>query len=352
VLACTPPACEDIGPEDVPPANRFDPAQMRSTLVTPRTDISHFKFPSIDAHSHPYAQSPEAVAEWVKAQDEFRITQTFILTGASGSEFSTLVKRYAGAHPQRFVMFAGFLQDGVERPDYGVRLRNRLRKDVAAGARGLGEITDKGLGLVRVGERAHFIDDPRFDPLWEEAGRLHLPVFVHIAEPAAFYEPPDERNELRRSANWSLHDKGTPGFEAMLSKFERVMERHRDTRFVAVHAFNLANDLGRVDALLQKHPNVQVDFSARMWELARQPYSARRFFVKNAGRILFGTDNDPKRAMYIAHARQLETEDEWFWPADAEWWRGYGMNLPQDVLQKVYRDNAARLLAQGPREDK
>jgi predicted TIM-barrel fold metal-dependent hydrolase len=242
-------------------------------------------------------------------------------------------------------MLAGFEREGVEDPDYGERVRRQLRADVAAGAAGLGELTDKGLGLVRAGERAYPIDDARFDPLWDEAGKLALPVFVHIAEPAAFYDPVDERNELRRSENWSLHGKGTPGFAALLEKFERVLSRHRRTRFVSVHAFNLANDLGAVGALLDRHPNVDVDFAARMWELARQPFTARRFFVKYEDRILFGTDNGPDREMYLAHARQLETEDEWFWPADAEWWRGYGMNLPPDVLRKVYSGNAGRLLA-------
>jgi len=134
------------------------------------------------------------------------------------------------------------------------------------------------------------------------------------------------------------------GFAAMLEKFERVLDRHPRTRFVSVHAFNLANDLGAVGALLDRHPNVQVDFAARMWELARQPFTARRFFLKYQDRILFGTDDDPEAGMYLAHARQLETEDEWFWPPDAEWWRGYGMGLPDDVLRKVYRANAERLL--------
>ena len=170
-------------------------------------------------------------------------------------------------------------------------------------------------------------------------------MFVHIAEPSAFYDPADESNELRRSENWLLHGKGTPGFAAMLEKFERVLSRHPRTRFVSVHAFNLANDLGAVGALLDRHPNVQVDFAARMWELARQPFTARKFFVKYQDRILFGTDMGPERGMYLAHARQLETEDEWFWPADAEWWRGYGMKLSPGVLGKVYRANAERLLA-------
>ncbi|MEP7242435.1 MAG: amidohydrolase family protein [Gammaproteobacteria bacterium] len=339
----------DVGPEDVPPDTRFDPARMTSTLVVPRTQLTGFRLPVIDAHSHVYATTPQAVAEWAKLQDEVHVAETFVFTGLTGDEFRAATAQYAGTYPGRFVMFAGFLQEGIEAPDYGERLRARLRGDVQAGARGLGELTDKGLGLgagvVRPREHPYYIDDERFDPLWDEAGKLHVPVFVHIAEPAAFYAPPDDSNELRRSANWSLHDKGTPGFDAMIARFERVLDRHPGTTFVAVHSFNLANDLGRVSVLLEKHPNVQIDFAARMWELARQPYSARRFFLKNANRILFGTDNDPTRAMYLAHARQMETEDEWFWPADAEWWRGYGMNLPPAVLRKVYRQNALRLLA-------
>jgi len=333
------------GPEDVPADNRFDPGLMTSTLVVPRKKVERFRMPVIDAHSHDYAEAPEAVAEWVKLLDQVNVRSSFVLTGETGAPFRDLVKKYAATHPGRFRMFAGFEKTDPAARDYGERLRRSLREDVAAGAAGLGELTDKGLGFVRVGNTAYYIDDIRFEPLWDEAGKLGLPVFVHIAEPAAFYEPPDEKNDLRRSANWSLYGKGTPGFEAMLAKFENVLRRHPATTFVAVHSFNLANDLARVEALLDKHPNVQIDFAARMWELARQPFSARRFFLKHADRILFGTDNDPTLPMYLAHVRQMETEDEWFWPADAEWWRGYGMALPDSVLEKVYARNAEKLLA-------
>jgi predicted TIM-barrel fold metal-dependent hydrolase len=297
-----------------------------------------------DAHSHAYLETRAAVADWVALMDRVGVQRTFILSGASGLKLREVSGRYAGAYADRFVMFAGFDEENVEAADYGARLRRRLREDVAAGAAGLGELTDKGMGLVRVGDRPYFIDDPRFDALWDEAGALGVPVFIHIAEPAAFYEPADEHNDLRRSANWSLYGKGTPGYAEMIAKFERVLERHPRTRFVSVHAFNLANDLGALGRLLDRHPNVDVDFAARMWELGRQPFSARRFFSKYADRILFGTDNGPDAPMYLAHVRQLETEDEWFWPADAEWWRGYGMGLPDAVLKKVYAANAERLL--------
>jgi predicted TIM-barrel fold metal-dependent hydrolase len=335
------------GPQDQPTDDRFDPGRLKSTLVVPETRVERFRLRVIDAHSHAYAKTPEAVAEWVALMDRVGVKTSFVLSGLSGSSLREVTARYAGAYPGRFVMFAGFDKEGVEAADYGERLRRRLREDVAAGAAGLGELTDKGLGFVRVGDRPYFIDDNRFDPLWDEAGALGVPVFVHIAEPAAFYEPADERNDLRRSANWSLHGKGTPGYAEMVAKFERVLTRHPRTRFVSVHAFNLANDLGALGRLLDRHPNVDVDFAARMWELARQPFSARRFFSKYADRILFGTDNGPDAPMYLAHVRQLETEDEWFWPADAEWWRGYGMGLPDDVLKKVYAGNAERLLRRG-----
>lgn len=338
----------ETGPQDVPVDNRFDPGRMTSTLVVPRTHIERFRIPAIDVHSHAYAEAPAAIAEWVELLERVNVRTTFILTGETGAPFRDLVKKYAVTYPGRFVMFAGFDRTGVDKADYGERLRQGLRMDVAAGAAGLGELSDKGLGLVRVGERPYFIDDTRFDPLWDEAGKLGVPVFVHIAEPAAFYEPPDERNDLRRSANWSLHGKGTPGFKSMLAKFEVVLSRHPRTQFVAVHAFNLANDLAAVGALLDRHPNVQIDFAARMWELARQPFTARRFVAARADRILFGTDNDPVLPMYLAHVRQMETEDEWFWPADAEWWRGYGMGLADSVLTKVYARNAEKLLRRHP----
>jgi uncharacterized protein len=330
------------GPSDSPKGDVIDPGRLTSTLVVRETKVKSFRFPVVDTHSHDYAKTPEAVAQWVSLMDQVKVEAAFVLTHATGAEFRDLVAKYATAHPGRFVMFAGFEKEGIEAPDYGERLRRRLREDVAAGAKGLGELHDKGLGLVRIKDTPYFVDDARFDPLWDEAGRLGLPVFLHIAEPAAFYEKPDEHNDLRRSANWSLYEKGTPGFAAMQQKFERVLDRHPRTHFIAVHAFNLANDLAAVGRLLDRHANVDVDFAARMWELARQPFTARRFFVKYQDRILLGTDMHPELPMYLAHARQLETDDEWFWPSDAEWWRGYGMNLPAGVLDKVYRKNAKR----------
>ena len=96
-----------------------------------------------------------------------------------------------------------------------------------------------------------------------------------------------------------------------------------------------------------------VDIAARLGELGRQPYTARAFFLRYADRILFGADLGPDPATYAVHYRFLETFDESFdygtdpVPAQGRW-QIHGIGLPDDVLRKVYRDNARRLFAMGP----
>jgi predicted TIM-barrel fold metal-dependent hydrolase len=107
-------------------------------------------------------------------------------------------------------------------------------------------------------------------------------------------------------------------------------------------------DLAAVAALLETYPNVQLDMSARVAELGRQPFTARRFFLRFADRILFGADLLPEEAMYRAHYRFFETEDEFFdYPSHASRqgrWQIYGLALPDEVLERIYRGNALALL--------
>jgi predicted TIM-barrel fold metal-dependent hydrolase len=83
--------------------------------------------------------------------------------------------------------------------------------------------------------------------------------------------------------------------------------------------------------------------------LGRQPYTARRFFLDHADRILFGTDMGPDPETYRIYYRFLETDDEYFnygtepVPGQGRWYI-YGLHLPDDVLEKVYHLNAERLI--------
>jgi predicted TIM-barrel fold metal-dependent hydrolase len=106
--------------------------------------------------------------------------------------------------------------------------------------------------------------------------------------------------------------------------------------------------LAEVARWLDTYPNMFVDIDARISELGRQPYTARRFFVKYQDRIMFGTDTSPSRAAYSMYYRFLETDDEYFDPAGGHhrqgFWMIYGVFLPKEVLEKVYLRNAERLL--------
>jgi predicted TIM-barrel fold metal-dependent hydrolase len=204
------------------------------------------------------------------------------------------------------------------------------------------------------------VDDERLDPFWAAAARLELPVVVHIADPVAFFDPLDARNErweeLHAHPDWHFWpprseagEAGYAGFDELLAAFDRVIGRHPGTTFIGAHVGCAAEDLGLVSSMLDRHPNDHVGMSARMAELGRQPYTARAFFLRYAERILFGTDLGYDPEMYRVHYRFLETMDESFDYSTDEVppqgrWQIHGLGLPDDVLRRVYRDNARRLI--------
>jgi predicted TIM-barrel fold metal-dependent hydrolase len=195
-----------------------------------------------------------------------------------------------------------------------------------------------------------WVDDERLDPLYEKASVLGVPIMFHTGDPDAFFLPVDRFNEryeeLAAHPDWSFYGSEFSKQE-LLEQRDRVFARHPQTQFVAAHMAERPEDLAYIGSLLDRFPNLMVDMSARVAELGRQPYSARRFFIKYAGRILFGTDLLPSVEMYRAYFRLLETADEYFeYPSHASRrsrWNVYDIYLPDDVLEKVYRTNALRL---------
>ena len=190
-------------------------------------------------------------------------------------------------------------------------------------------------------------------PLWEAAGELKVPVLVHVADPVAFFDLIDNTNErieeLGNHPDWHFPSPPFPRFIEILEDFANLIRRHQNTTFIGAHVGCYAENLGWVAKLLDECPNFYVDISARLGELGRQPYTARKFFIKYADRILFGTDADAELETYQLYARFLETDDEYFnyntslVPGQGRWYV-YGLYLPDDVLQKIYFHNANRLI--------
>ena len=148
--------------------------------------------------------------------------------------------------------------------------------------------------------------------------------------------------------DWLFFGEKFPKRQDLLDQLHRVIAKHPKTTFINTHFGNNAEDLASVADKLDKYPNMYVDIDARISELGRQPYTARKFFLKYQDRILFGTDTTPRREAFRIYYRFLETDDEYFDCSASHhrqgFWNIYGIFLPAEVLDKVYRKNAERVL--------
>ena len=326
-----------------------------STLVTPAHIVPQAKFPAIDFHGHPRGvfESAEALEALGRVLDTLNVRVMVAANSMSGDALADAVALVAASPTMknriRILTGIDFRDVG---PGWAERAVAQLRADIAAGAVGIGEV-GKGLGLSikkRDGTRLR-IDDPDLDPVWQEAGRLGIPVFIHTADPAEFFKDTiDYTNErwleLGLFPNRRYPPEQFPGFEQLMTERDNLFRRHPNTTFVAAHMGWHANDLERLGRLLDELPNVHTEMGAVLYEIGRQPRAARDFFIEYQDRILFGKDAfQPDEYPY--YWRVLETRDDYFdyYRDYHAFWKLYGIDLPDDVLRKVYFQNALRITA-------
>lgn len=330
-------------------------------VVLPTTPISQPKHTVIDAHNHLGEDfgggwCNRSAAELLDVLDQANVHGFVDLDGGWGEDIlHQRLDKFKAAAPERFRMFGGV--DWSQWPTHGNRFgewaAQRFRHQVARGAEGLKIWKPLGLRVCDQDDTLVAVDDERLDPLWAAVGELNLPVMIHVADPVAFFEPLDETNErweeLHAHPDWQFPSPPFPSFIAIMDQFAALVKRHPQTTFIGAHVGCYAENLAWVSALLDACPNFYVDIAARLAELGRQPYTARRFFINYADRILFGTDFPASMDWYQLHYRFLETDDEYFnydlleVPSQGRW-RIAGLHLPDEVLAKIYYQNAARLL--------
>ncbi len=340
------------------PLREFKP---RPQLVARQTTIQSPRYPVVDAHNHLDDQFGggwihRPIQELLDVLDQAHIIHFVDLDGGWGEDIlERHLEHFKAAAPERFQVFGGV--DWSKFPELGNRFGEwaaaRLEQQARRGAQGL-KIW-KGLGLNVRDQHGSLVavDDARLDPIWAKCAELKLPVVIHVADPVAFFDPIGPENErieeLGGHPDWHFPSPPYPGFLSIVSALAKLVCRHPQTTFIGAHVGCYAENLTWVGDLLDRAPNFYVDIAARIAELGRQPYSARRFFQRYADRILFGTDLPPSLDEYRIHYRFLETEDEYFPYSSAETpsqgrWMIYGLNLPDEVLKKVYSQNARRIL--------
>lgn len=321
----------------------------KSIYRVPQTHIEKARFPVIDVHSHPYADNPDQLKQWVENMKKAGIQKTIILSHAHGAKFDSIYAVYS-QYPDYFEVWCGFDYTGYDQPGFGPAAVAELERCYRAGARGVGELGDKGKGLYYCKPPAYgmHIDDPRMDPLLEKCAELGMPVNIHIAEPYWFYLPMDSTNDgLMNAYHWRLDNQpGIVGHKGMIQILERAVKRHPKTTFIACHFANCDYDLSILGDLFDRYPNLYADISARYAETAPIPRYVRNFYEKYQDRLLYGTDMGFDLDMYQITFRILESWDEHFYEIEqfGYHWALNGFGLDDKVLKKLYHDNAMKVL--------
>ncbi len=248
--------------------------------------------------------------------------------------------------------------------DHSLRLARATREAAALGAAGVKVWKNLGLWERDVDAHRLAIDDARLEPLWDAAAECGLPVCVHIGDPPAFFDPLDERNprigELRIHPEWWYGGGEFPELARLHEAFERLVSSHPATTFVGMHfgCFMGWPDLAR---MLRSHPNYHVDTAAAIADMGRGDVSeVRAICIEHSERIVFGTDlvragpfdmpGGPGDRWDLAeffarHWRFFETGDEQLahpLPNQGDW-SVTGLALPDEVLARLYHENARRL---------
>jgi predicted TIM-barrel fold metal-dependent hydrolase len=347
----------------------------KNYLIKNDTPVMKAAFPAIDAHNHLWGN--RQLDRVLETMEEVGVASYCDLTGNVRIEFAgggyrisegdlgDFMENCSKKYPGRFYCFtmAGFARP-ADKPlfddpgQFVDEFIETLHHHVQKGAKGLKVLKELGLHFRDGKGNLIACNDERLYPVWEEAARLDIPVLIHQADPAGFFEPVTPENEhyesLIKYPSWSFTDPGFPRKIDLIRRRDDLIRQHPNTTFILPHVANYAENLRYVSELLSKFPNVYMDFSARLDELGRQPYTARELFIRHQDRIIFGTDmpanTDTSLEMYRTYFRFLETYDESFYSPDYDGtferarWPICGIGLPKDVLKKIYRDNILRII--------
>lgn len=329
----------------------FEAYDPPSTLVVPEHLVSRAKYPFIDVHNHQFGMASQDLSGLTSAMDKLNMKVMVNLSGRGRGNTDHLRKSLENArkHPGRFIVFTNVDFDNIDDPQWTARTVKQLEEDVKMGASGLKIY--KGLGMNDRDSKGNRIkiDDPRIGPVWEKCGELGIPVLIHSADPKPFWDPMDEKNErwleLKTRPGRKRSDTDPAPWETIIAEQHNIFRNHPRTTFINAHLGWYGNNLQKLGELMDQFPNMQTEIGAVIAELGRQPRFARAFLIKYQDRVMFGKDSWVPEE-YATYFRVLETADDYF-PYHKRYhafWRMYGLDLPDEVLKKVYYKNALRVI--------
>ncbi len=332
------------------PRMDFEDYDPPSTLVVPEHLVTSARFPFVDVHSHHWRMAEQDLDLLIRQMDSLNMGIIVNLSGRGGAALKAMadnIKKYG--YEDRIILFTNINLQSIDEPDWAEETVKQLEYDVQNGARGLKIYKSQGMDNKDSKGNRIRINDPRIDPIWAKCGELGIPVLIHSGDPKSFWEPFDKNNErwleLKTHPRRKRSADNPAPWETILAEQHDIFRKHRNTTFISAHMGWFPNDLAKLGQFLDEMPNVYVEIGAVIAELGRQPRMAARFFEAYQDRVLFGKDAyHPKE--YHTYFRVLETADEYFpyYKRYHAFWRMYGLDLPDEVLKKLYYKNALKII--------
>lgn len=306
-------------------------------------------FPVFETHGHLgkfFNTNPEKTS---KDLDVYNYSKFINLSFSTGSDFVSMKKDYSSP---KIIHFSTFNWKRLKEDNSFSLMLQDLENDIKNGSRGIKLWKNFGLLLRKKNGERLKMNDPELSPLFELCEKKGLIISIHTADPPAFFQQADGKNErfeeVVKHPEAAFSGKEFPKFEEVMKERDELFARHKNLKFISLHFGEYSHNLEKAEKLLLDHPNVFIDTAARIDELGRQPKKARAFFIKWQDRIVFGMDGPPDEGKLEVYSRFLETEDEYFdyYPPHKPrkgLWKIYGIGLPKEVLKKVYYENAEKI---------
>ncbi len=318
----------------------------------------------IDAHMHVHGVAEQLMRQAVA--DDFRI----LTIDVDYPDYPPLSEQQRDAvalrqrYPGRVAFVATFSVENFQSARWSADTVRDVAAAVAQGAVGVKMWKNIGMTLQDPDGRYVMPDDVRFGPLLDYIERHHLVLLGHQAEPLNCWLAPEKMTVRSDRQYFEEHPQyymyrhpEMPSHASILAARDRMLQAHPRLRFDAVHLASLEWDVDKVADFLNRFPGARVDVAARMVHLEYQasiaPQKVRQFLIRYQDRILYGSDEaygpDDGDAAAVAAVHQAWLDDWRFLvtadPMHSEDFAApfHGLQLPRDVVDKIFRRNAERL---------
>ena len=317
-------------------------------------------FGRIDTHIHIHREAPSLVSALRSAN--WRGLDIVVCPASDDEPFDLEEKLGATLKVERdskgtLTWASTFDARGFEDANFSERTIARLRRSFDDGA--IGVKIWKNIGMsIKAKTGAYLLpDNPALLPIYEAIERAGHTLVAHLAEPDGAWLPLDAKNpELSYYSNnpqWHMFGKtGAPVKNNILEARDRVLARYPKLRVVGCHLGSDEDDLARLAKRLDAFPNFAVDTAARVRYFARGDRErVRQFLIHYQDRILYATDFSLRTDDTTAAARTLKVTHDRDWAffsgtekMDYASHPTQGLGLPDQVLRKIFRENALRWL--------